>query len=107
MNMKDEFNIRVEFEIDEDSLGFKRRITFSDTFEKLPDLIKANLLGDLEQEVDSMFMETLNVLQKKFFRTMGMGKGRLSKTDSKELIKDIESDLWNSDGTFKLQAKED
>ena len=54
-----------------------------------------------------MFMETLNVLQKKFFRTMGMGKGRLSKTDSKELIKDIESDLWNSDGTFKLQAKED
>ena len=63
MNMKDEFNIRVEFEIDEDSLGFKRRITFSDSFEKLPDLIKANLLG--------------------------------------------ESDLWNSDGTFKLQAKED
>ena len=95
MNMKDEFNIRVEFEIDEDSLGFKRRITFSDTFEKLPDLIKANLLGDLEQEVDSMFMETLN----------GFHYTPIEIT--KELIKDIESDLWNSDGTFKLQAKED
>lgn len=102
MNLKDEFNIRVEFEIDDDSLGFKRRISFSDSFERLPDLIKANLLNDLEQEIDSMFMETLSVLQKKFFRTMG-----LTKTNTKDLIRELESDLWNSDGTFKLQTKED
>ena len=102
MNLKDEFNIRVEFEINDDSLGFKRRISFSDSFERLPDLIKANLLNDLEQEIDSMFMETLSVLQKKFFRTMG-----LTKTNTKDLIKELESDLWNSDGTFKLQTKED
>ena len=92
MNLKDEFNIRVEFEIDDDSLGFKRRISFSDSFERLPDLIKANLLNDLEQEIDSMFMETLSVLQKKFFRTMG-----LTKTNTKDLIKELESDLWNSE----------
>lgn len=102
MNLKDEFNIRVEFEIDDDSLGFKRRISFSDSFERLPDLIKANLLNDLEQEIDSMFMETLSVLQKKFIRTMG-----LTKTNTKDLIRELESDLWNSDGTFKLQTKED
>ena len=103
MNLKDEFNIKVEFEIDEDSLGFKRRITFSESFERLPDMIKANLLGDLEQEIDGMFMETLNVSQKKFFRTMG-----LTKTNTKNfLIGKKESDLWNSDGTFKLQMKED
>ena len=102
MNLKDEFNIRVEFEIDDDSLGFKRRISFSDSFERLPDLIKANLLNDLEQEIDSMFMETLSVLQKKFFRTMG-----LTKTNTKDLIRELESDLWHSDGTFKLQTKDD
>ena len=30
MNYKDEFNIRVQFEIDQDNLGFRRRITFSE-----------------------------------------------------------------------------
>ena len=104
MNLKDEFNIKVEFEIDEDSLGFKRRITFSESFERLPDMIKANLLGDLEQEIDGMFMETLNVLQKKFFRTIGLSN---TTTTTKDLIGKKESDLWISDGTFKLQMKED
>ena len=54
MNYKDEFNIRVQFEIDQDNLGFRRRITFSDSFEKLPDLIKANLLQDLEKEIENL-----------------------------------------------------
>jgi hypothetical protein len=68
MNYKDEFNIRVQFEIDQDNLGFRRRITFSDSFEKLPDLVKANLLQDLEHEIDKMFMETLNVLSTNFLK---------------------------------------
>ena len=98
MNYKDEFNIKVEFEIDEDSLGFKRRITFSESFERLPDLVKANLLNDLEQEIDGMFMETLNVLQKKFFRTMGM--------DKPQKYNSLFDSAFDSDGNFKYKVKE-
>ena len=98
MNYKDEFNIKVEFEIDEDSLGFKRRITFSDSFEKLPDMIKANLLQDLEQEIDSMFMETLNVLQKKFFKTMRM--------DTPQKYSGLFDSAFDRDGNFKYKVKE-
>ena len=100
MNYKDEFNIRVQFEIDQDNLGFRRRIAFSESFEKLPDLIKANLLQDLEKEIDKMFVETLNVLSTKFLRKV---------TDSifDKTRTNFEESAFDKDGNFKYKVKED
>ena len=100
MNYKDEFNIKVQFEIDQDNLGFRRRITFSDSFEKLPDLIKANLLQDLEKEIDKMFVETLNVLSTKFLR-----KVTDSMFDNTKI--NFESSAFDEDGNFKYKVRED
>ena len=100
MNYKDEFNIRVQFEIDQDNLGFRRRITFSDSFEKLPDLIKANLLQDLEKEIDKMFVETLNT---KFLRNIH--KVTDSMFDTTKI--NFESSAFDEDGNFKYKVRED
>jgi len=100
MNYKDEFNIRVQFEIDQDNLGFRRRITFSDSFEKLPDLIKANLLQDLEKEIDKMLVETLNVLSTKFLRKVTDGMFDNTKIN-------FESSAFDKDGNFKYKVRED
>ena len=100
MNYKDEFNVKVEFEIDKDNLGFRRRITFSDSFEKLPDLVKANLLQDLEHEIDKMFMETLNVLSTNFLK-------KARQIMFEETKPTFENSAFDKDGNFKYKVRED
>tara|TARA_R100001443_G_scaffold89697_1_gene96226 strand:- start:353 stop:655 length:303 start_codon:yes stop_codon:yes gene_type:complete len=100
MNYKDEFNVKVEFEIDKDNLGFRRRITFSDSFEKLPDLIKANLLQDLEKEIDKMFMETLNVLSSNFLK-------KVRQSMFEKTTPTFEDSAFDKDGNFKYKLREE